>query len=95
MICHPSNIVCLTISIFFENKHPLIPATSFPIFKLNPLPFATLPLLIVTCPLASATVPSAKALKETIESHPALISAPNPNVPDNFAYNLVLFPEPD
>ena len=61
---------------------PLIPATSLPIYNENPLPFATLLLERITLPFASKTVPSAKALKEAITSHPALISAPNFKFPD-------------
>ena len=40
---------------------------------------------MVTFPPASTTVPSAKALKEAIASHPALISAPKVNFPDIWA----------
>ena len=64
---------------------PLIPTTSCPIFNENPLPLETLPLEIVTWPEASATVPSAKALKEAIFFHPAVISASKDNFPDILA----------
>ena len=77
------------------NKHPLIPATRFPILKENEDIFDTLPLVISKVPCASATVPSAKALKEAIKSHPALISAPMNKLPSAFAQYLVADPEPD
>ena len=76
------------------NKHPLIPATRFPILKENEDIFDTLPLVISKVPCASATVPSAKALKEAIQSHPALTSAPKAKVPDNVAKNVEPVPEP-
>ena len=96
MTFHPLKMVFFQ-SVFLKkyNRQPLIPTTRFPILKENPEPLATLPLEIITFPAASAMVPSAKALKEAMTSHPALISAPKINFPAISAQILVAVPEPD